>query len=188
MDLSDTHAPYPTVLVLECSWFEDVHKQSFYFWTVEINCMAYHITILVWQGLSSSIPLGFFYQVYYRLGGSDRNNTSLAQVWTEFSVRICFYHSILSPLFWNLSWSKRIPNPKYMQLRYFCCFPCTFKRFSGKKYLLFSTLTIENNLFARHWDSIVLGLYLLTTIYGNLLRVSDTMLSYWDICWILIPK
>ena len=60
MDLSYIQEPYPTVLVLQCYWVTDVHKEPLYFWTVGMSCTAYHIDLIAWQGLCISIPLGLF--------------------------------------------------------------------------------------------------------------------------------
>ena len=46
------------------------------------------------------------------MGGLDRNGTNITQVCAEFTVCILWYHSRLSWLCWDLSWSNHIPYQK----------------------------------------------------------------------------
>ena len=131
MYLSGPHVAYPTVLVFPCYWVADFHKESFSFWTVEISCTAQHTVLLARQGLSSNIPLGFFYQVYYHQGGLDRNGTNLAQVWIDFDICIFCYHSRLSWRCRELSSSNRISNKKFMRWVWNLLFLALFFLFSN---------------------------------------------------------
>ena len=121
--------------------------------------------------------------MYFHWGGSDRDDTNISQICAEFVVCIFFYDSILTKLFQVLAWSNWILDRylcswfKIISLIYFCYFLCTLTRSSGKQSYLFSTPPVANNLFAWHWDFIVLSLHLSKYVDLGLISVPDYMLS-----------
>ena len=132
-------------------------------------------------------------QVYYHLGGLDRNGTNLEHVWADFAVRIFFYNIRLSRLCQYLAWSNQIPDTKNLRwvwnLLFLDIFVVLFVHLRYfKQSPLFSALLIDNKLCAQHWYFLVLGSYLSTYLYVNPLNVSATILLTPDICWILGPN
>ena len=123
--------------------------------------------MLALQGLSSSIPLVFFNQVYYHLGGLDIKmvpiyHTSAQSLWYVYFHIIADYLDFTKSLLGvTRSPTRNLCTESGIYfLRYFCCSIFTVNIFIGKKSLLFSNLPIENNAFARHRYLLVLCYYL----------------------------
>ena len=132
-----------------------------------------------------------FLQAYFHRDGKDRNVTNIAHVCANFVARIFCYRRILSWSCWEISWRIPILDPRCMHWIWILHFSDLFgflfvhyRDIVGKS-SFFSSLTIENYLFAQHRAFIGIGSYLLTYIEGRLLSLSATFFSIPDICWIL---
>ena len=107
---------------------------------------------------------------------ADWSNSFLCGDWSELSIIL---YSLSSALKKAVVAKHKWEHPR-KSLDYTKVVNCVV--------VLFSTLPIVNNLFARHWVFLVQDLYLSLGVYDNLLSISDTILSTPDICLILGPN